>query len=134
MLTLKDKFPYGQPTEKEMELIYHETTKSGCEIFIISHGNGYPTAYIGMTDEFPAYDLPADDIDLPVHGGVTYTDFVLPMPVQADKQMYYVGWDYAHCGDMMKLSGITMPGKEWTIAEIVKEAYDAIDELCKKDS
>ena len=90
---------------------------SNIEYYIYSCGS-HPSAYI---------KLPKDtDIDLMVHGGITYGPGQ-PLPWMNENEAddgYWWGWDYAHYGDLF-YPGINSDrareGRIWTVKKIFME-------------
>lgn len=61
-----------------------------------------------------------------VHGGITYSDNMNA------KGEWWIGWDYAHAGDYchhMRSYSHSTDDHVWTMDELRKEVYDAIDQL-----
>lgn len=59
---------------------------------------GYYTCYLDVT-KTPLYGIEYNEIDLPVHWGLTYGDYKYPWEKTKDFDKYIIGWDYAHCDD-----------------------------------
>ena len=101
---------------------------NGYRYIILSLGT-HPTAYIEIPKGHRLNGQDYDDIDINVHGGLTYTRHEL-MGIPSDN--WYIGWDYAHVGDYYE-SGYSHTGdKKWTTEEIESECKQAIDELVDK--
>ena len=90
---------------------------SGIEYYIYSCGS-HPTAYIKLPKGV--------NIDPIVHGGVTYGPGE-PLPWMNENEAddgYWMGWDYAHYGDLI-YTGIdsdrTHEDRIWTVKEIFME-------------
>ena len=67
-----------------------------------------------------------ENIDIQCHGGLTYSRSNLST---VNKEGWFIGWDYAHCGDFMCYETVTYPGKQWTAEEIVEECKSVIRQL-----
>ena len=113
---------------------------NGYDIAIINIRGSHPCAYIRIPDEkikaikartaadFTKYYYWEDG---QVHGGFTYGMFGKPGDYEELKEGFWLGWDYAHCGDYtyddayvdMLLSRETRE-KKWTTLEILHEAID----------
>ena len=107
------------------EWLVHDTYK-GIEFVIMNLGT-HPTAYIGVDKNSKLYG--ESDIDLNVHGGVTYTSSRL-LNEQYEECLsgkWWIGWDYAHCGDYLPFLGDY--GKRWTTQEMLEDVKSAIDEI-----
>lgn len=107
---------------------------------IISYGS-HPCAYIQVPeDNGLVKDVDdCDDVNIAVHGGVTYLHKSLHPEIVPDsmKEGYlWVGWDYAHAGDYTyyhqsidDIFGIEPIGHVWTLKELCNDCQLAIDEL-----
>lgn len=96
----------------------------GYHYAIVTYGS-HPCAYIkvkGITDD-----------DIYVHGGITFEGDEVAEWFPELPKGYYIGWDYAHAGDYVFLSGgITMStiyDKKWNVDEIFEEVKSAIDQI-----
>ena len=100
----------------------------GHKYVILSLGS-HPTAYvenkIGVADY---WDNILDDIE--VHGGFTYCGNAYWDKNGIDKTDY-LGWDYAHLGDLCYNSLFSENGKKWTSEEIFSEVKNVIEQLIK---
>ena len=96
---------------------------------IISLGS-HPTAYIRIPKGSEINKANYEDIDINVHGGLTYKGKI------NDEGFLWIGWDYAHYGDYREnISRFHLEdgksGKKWTINEIEQECFKAIIQLKK---
>lgn len=96
----------------------------------------HPTAYIRIPEEHKDYKKDYNDIDLSVHGGLTYARNHLWISENQKIDGWFVGWDYAHWGDYAgyeeKLPDeLKTGGKKWTTEEIFKEVKEACYQLVK---
>lgn len=57
--------------------------------------------YVGVPKGHPAYGKGYDDIDVHVHGGLTYADYSKDAPHLKTENLYLLGFDYAHTGDLV---------------------------------
>ena len=125
------------------EVLAHDTYK-GYEFFIVSYGT-HPCAYIVLTETSKFYgrhykDRIFDDLNLHVHGGITYSGF---RKVE-NKPAYMIGWDYSHWNDFSG-SCLELPdipgfaerlwpaGRRWTTDEVFEEVKEVIDEMIKEE-
>ena len=71
--------------------------------------------YVGIPKEHPMAKFPYYEIDIEVHGGITFRE-------EAEGIIWY-GFDCAHAGDeiALALGGKTMGGHHWTLDEVVEE-------------
>lgn len=100
------------------------------EYYIISQGR-FPVAYIKVPEKSKYYQKNYDEIDLDVHGGLTYSRNYLAIE---DKvlQGWFLGWDYAHVGDYIALPSEIENEDDthkWTVEEIQEDVYRALREL-----
>ena len=72
-------------TEKEW------TTRAGLKAVVIAHDMGHRCGYVGVPEDHPWHGKGYDDVDLDVHGGLTYAD--------ARDDLWWFGYDCAHLGD-----------------------------------
>lgn len=119
---------YCEKRFKEAKVLENERYK-GFKYYVISWGT-HPCAYINVTDTiFEGLDDWTCNIDLPCHGGITYSDIGIVTITRCGR---YIGWDYAHYGDYsgrcVTMSYIEM-GKRWTTKEIIAECEQTIDKL-----
>ena len=89
----------------------------GYEYQIRNTYNTHPTAYIKLNENHPLYNKHYNDIDIDVHGGLTYSEM--------GDDGYWIGWDYAHCDDYMRFIG----GKKWATDEILEHCKDVVRQL-----
>lgn len=138
-VNLEDQFPYvtdKKPLEKA-EIIY-KTTWKHYPIYIKSMMGLYPTAYIDVKcrDIIETYDTASfrfahKKFEKNAPFEITYAEKHLAISNKTGFQGEtlkgnFIGWDYAHCFDYNAM----MPdwaGRKYTIAEIVKDAKDFID-------
>ena len=91
--------------------------------------------YLGVPSTHPLAGFDYDALPINCHGGLTYSKEGNSDPLPKD--YYWYGYDYSHSGDysfieikkgqMFKNRG----DKQWTIKEIVDDAWDAIYEMKK---
>ena len=98
---------------------------------LILQGPVSPCAYIGIPLDSTLADKDYNEIDLPVHGGLTFGK-----AGDGDRWpagLYWYGWDYAHYGDFETHSPM-MDGSLWTVDTVwpeVIEAAHAMNDLLK---
>ena len=95
----------------------------------------HPTAYIKIPRRHKCYGKIYDDIDIEVHGGLTYSRDYLYINETQKLEGWFIGWDYAHCYDYAgyynKKDGSLYNLKRWTTEEIREEVYKACEQLLK---
>jgi hypothetical protein len=62
-----------------------------------SMSHGYANGYIGVPPEHPWYNQDYNHIDADVHGGLTYSCYVLPN--NSGEGYWWLGFDTIHYGD-----------------------------------
>lgn len=77
-----------------------------------------------------------EEIDLNVHGGVTYVRDYLYISENQKIDGWFIGWDYGHYGDYagyeeLLPQEIRMGGKKWSTKEIYQEVKKACYEIQK---
>lgn len=107
----------------------------GLLYYILNLGT-HPTAYIKIPKDSKYYGKDMDEIDLEVHGGITYAKDYLYISKNQKVDGYFIGWDYAHYNDYAgyeeKLpQNLRTGGKKWTTQEIYEEIKEACYELNK---
>lgn len=103
--------------------------------YILNLGT-HPTAYIKIPENHKFYNKGYDEIDLAVHGGLTYSKNELPVSTNQKIEGWFIGWDYAHCEDYAGYEErvpkqFRVGGKKWTTEEIFKEVKEACYQLSK---
>lgn len=102
--------------------------------WILSLGT-HPTAYIKLPNDSKYFGKVYDDIQIDVHGGLTYSrDHLWTGEGEKEINGWFIGWDYAHYGDYMGYeemlpANIRTCGKKWTTQEIKEEVFDAIKQI-----
>lgn len=120
---LKNKYCSESFTGKDI-IILDKGKKNGL-FWVIFNCGTHPTAYIEIPSTHPLFGKDCSEINLPVHGGVTYSSDRL---VRNDRnyKTWWIGWDYAHAGDRI---GDIVSGKEWTTEEIREEVFEMVERL-----
>ena len=67
------------------------TTRAGLKAVVIATDMGHRCGYVGVPAEHPWFGK--DDVDLDVHGGVTYAG------MRMEDDLWWFGYDCAHLGD-----------------------------------
>jgi len=120
--------------------------KNGFPWFVLSQGT-HPTAYISLPKGHKYYGKGYDEIPIDVHGGLTYADSDFYFNPIVIKNLWFIGWDYAHAGDFLgyeleegikalrkKYNSKGEPDKKWTTKELREEVFDAIKQLSKQEA
>lgn len=122
---------YKTLLNKKPELLYNGEY-GGYEYYITSMGS-HPCAYIIIEPDDILFGKSEEELNIPVHGGITYTATFLSDWV-TDK--WVIGWDYWHYGDYDGITGPLLENmdvkyKKWTTLEIKNEVIEAIDYILK---
>ncbi len=131
----------------KQSILYIEVNDDDTAIVIIDRG-GWPCSYIKMPDEIyqnhvesTNWDGDYDDIDVDVHGGVTFGNndglFINGDKDERIPDGYYLGWDYSHGGDFIYRDipdfvfryKPDFVGHKYTISELIYEAHEALQQL-----
>ena len=79
-------------------------TYKGYECAIIGQARGHRCGYICIPREHPAYELHYDDINIDVHGGLTYSESSNNYPIESKEPKFWIGFDCAHFNDGVDLA------------------------------
>lgn len=71
--------------------------------------------YVGIPTNHPFFEKNYDEIDISVHGGLTFSDYM--------DGIWFIGFDCAHVGDNIKIQDIDYVTKE--IENMSKQIKDA---------
>lgn len=102
--------------------------------FIVMNLGTHPTAYVEIPRTHKYFGKHYDDIDIYVHGGLTFAR----SQFRKKKNSWFIGWDYAHCGDYYGFDEefqrqfpelINSNDKKWTTVEILKDVINVINQL-----
>lgn len=118
--------------DNEFPIVLDKGNINGFSWFILSLGR-HPTAYVGIPKGHKFFGKFYDDINIGCHGGLTFCgdDFGFN-PIKI-KDIWWIGWDYAHAGDYMGYHKEETRTKKWTTEEIKEEVMNVIKQLrCKK--
>lgn len=119
------------------EMIYQTDRKEEAEVlatgfcfgllyYILNLGT-HPTAYIRIPKNNKFYGKETGEIDVDVHGGITYSEEGLYIKKGKEVEGWFIGWDY---GDYLGFEErypilCRTGGKKWTTKEIFKEVREA---------
>ncbi len=123
-------------TEDRKPIVLLECNIENYHCVIISYRT-HPCAYIEIPADHPYYKKDWEEVDLPVHGGVSYSDFSIPVIKNKHPlKSWYLGWDYNHFEDYYPFSFL-VEGEDdelhkWTIEEILNhDLLPAVEKLIK---
>jgi len=107
--------------------------------FIVMRGPASWCAYVGVPKDHPLAGFSYDDLpSVEAHGGLTFASEGNSKG-SWPQGYYWYGWDYAHAGDVsvydhdikIRVSGPNPDYKDWTVAEVVKDSWDALYDFKK---
>ena len=113
----KDEWARG-PWDNEPDR--KDFTHAGYSCFILRNTSGNWCGYVGVPSTHSCYEKPYNDVDVNVHGGLTYADKCgghichIPEPGMPD-DVWWLGFDTAHWGDlspMLRKQGLNSGGEE----------------------
>lgn len=120
------------------KIILEQGESLGYKYLILSLST-HPTAYVFIDKNHPLYKKHYDDIDVDVHGGLTFSDdHLINVLKYSDKYKcetlqrinhdWIIGWDYNHLGDYSTYYG-GFDDKKWTTEEILIDVFSVIAQL-----
>lgn len=108
---------------------------------IWQHSLGHLCGYVGVPRSHPWYGLFCDNIDVRVHGGLTYCGEELPKrnrlkPYPHDTRLaiWWIGFDCAHAGDLVpgsRLRGGVYRDRDYVFKQIERLVEQVVVELQK---
>lgn len=121
--------------ERKVELLYKKEYK-GFNYYIYSMGT-HPCAYVEIPKDHKLAGKFYGEIDLDVHGGLTYSDMYLHNIKNGN---WFIGWDYAHAGDYMgfysdepfKNMQSIIDDKKWTTKEMIEDCKNCIEQIIER--
>ena len=91
---------------------------------------GHLCGYVGVPKSHPWYGLGYDDIDAEIHGGLTFsqheTDREEPYPHDTGQDIWWVGFDCAHAGDMIPRYVSEFPGETCRDENYVRQEIESL--------
>lgn len=121
---------------KKAEILATDVYKN-FKYYVVSYG-AYPCAYVDVSNTSLA-NTDYHEIDIECHGGLTYSrDYLSAVDTEKSDGKWYIGWDYAHCGDYTfnPYRNISDIGgewqKRWTTGEIIAECRAVITQIIAK--
>jgi len=85
---------------------------AGFSCFILRNMLGNWCGYVGVPSTHPAYEKHYDDVNVEVHGGLTYADKCsppichIPTPFMPE-DVWWLGFDTAHLGDLSPYNNLS---------------------------
>lgn len=102
-------------------LVQHKYKKYCYKIITLG---SHPCGYVMIPKSHILYDVGYSDVHINVHGGLTYAG------IESDGN-YWIGWDYAHAGDLYYSTYRELNGKRWSLKEIESHCRDVINQIIK---
>lgn len=106
----KSKWPAG-PWQSEPDKMQWPDAATGLPCLVVRNWHsGHWCGYVGVTEGHPAYAKGYNDVDVDVHGGLTYADFCMHDPTEHSvchvpgagepDTVYWLGFDCGHSFDL----------------------------------
>ena len=108
--------------------ILSEGEYCGYHVVIVSYGT-HPCAYVEIPKNHPYYGKYYGDLDIDVHGGLTFGSHLSHVLGERGLNGFYIGWDYAHAGDYYEGLPFSPHDKKWTTEEIFEDVKSVIHQL-----
>lgn len=110
----------------------------GLLYYILNLGT-HPTAYIKIPKACRYFGKEMEEIDINVHGGITYSKNYLYIDKNQKIDGWFIGWDYSHCWDYAGYETrfpeeLRTGGKKWTTEEIYKEVKEACYQIVNEET
>ena len=105
---------------------------AGLDCIILKHDKmGHLCGYVGVPQHHPDYAKDYDDVDVQVHGGLTFAaQGGLPTCKLPKKTTKWFGFDCAHAGDKIpNMSAVQPNGHLWTVEEVINETKRLAEQL-----
>lgn len=106
-----DKSAWGEgPWQSEPDKVQWTDPTTGLPCLIVRSPSGALCGYVGIAEGHPAFEQDYSNVDVEVHGGLTYADHCqtgpenhaichIPEPGQSD-HVWWLGFDCAHLNDL----------------------------------
>lgn len=98
----------------------------GLKCVVLFVGGSHRCGYVGVPEGHRAFGVDYDDVNMSVHGGLTFSDYGKANDVLKGSDTYWLGFDCAHYGDKTSFSS---EGHFWTLEEAVKETESLAEQL-----
>lgn len=121
-------------TERKIEVL--DTGFCFGYLYYILNLGTHPTAYVKIPEGHKYFGKPYGEIDIEVHGGLTFSEDYLRINKNQVIDGWFIGWDYAHYGDYIGYDrhwASSIENKKWTTEEIFKDVKDVCYQLAKME-
>ena len=100
------------PWDGEPDKVQFPDPETGLPCLLHRSPLGHWCGYVGVAEGHPLFETPyGEDLDLDVHGGITYADFctegedegrgICHIPAEGEpERVWWIGFDCAHSGDI----------------------------------
>lgn len=105
----RSSWPKGEWSDEPDKMQWQDET-TGLPCLIVRNRMGALCGYVGVAEGHPAFDVHYDEVNVDVHGGLTFADFCQPndgdegichVPDEGEpERVYWLGFDCAHCWDV----------------------------------
>ncbi len=116
------------------DVLAHEEY-AGHEFMIVHNGMGYRCGYVKVLPGHPWYGKEESDINVEVHGGLTFAQADVPCDKGGEDNGWWVGFDCAHAWDtpdpaLPRQRGVNLP--DFNCGEVRTQEYvlDECRSLC----
>lgn len=140
MDTVKKELVTQKPWESEPDLVTYNLGRYYC--LIRRHPSlKHLCGYVGVIKSHPYYEKEYHSIEIDVHGGLTFSDFIEEYP-----GYWFLGFDCAHLGDFIpsdlgffqNMNAMIEPRKRYeyyrTISYVGKELENMVYQLQRKEN
>lgn len=120
-------------TNNYLVIVLDKGNIQGLNYAIVNYGT-HPCCYIGLPKNHKFYGKDYDNIDIDCHCGITFAEQDLAFNPIPTTDFWWIGWDYAHCGDYVGYyqglnNSLEKNSKKWTTEEMLQEVKDVIQQL-----
>lgn len=110
-----DKSKWGKgPWLSEPDKAQWIDPATGLQCLIVRKCLGFLCGYVGIPAKHPYFGRDHDDVDVSVHGGMTFGNYYCPgqkddpvirsVDCSEDSRIWWIGFDCAHCDDYIPSS------------------------------
>lgn len=95
-----------------------------CQVLWVN--DSHYCGYVGIPKGNPAFELGYDDVPVSIHGGLTFGEHKLNGNTST---LWWLGFDCAHAGDVVRGSFERPGDHRWTLQEVIKETRYLAEQL-----
>lgn len=112
----------------------------GFECVVSKHDTmGHYCGYVGIPKGHPDWGKGYDEVDIVVHGGLTFSEQGDGSKNFPNKEKWYFGFDCAHVGDFIPMTGYRIAlglfdinSHKWSLKEIVEETENMAKQFSER--